>query len=158
MQTTDLRIPRRALVTCAALALIAIGACGGDSTSPNTTEFGHYTLVSVNGQNLPFTLTGTIRGTVVVQSGSVDLAAGTATSGNKPTYLAGVAGTAGTSGTSQLLTDNGTYVLTGTAITFSSALLAGAQYGGALADNAITLTLPGALLGTTGNIVLKLQR
>jgi hypothetical protein len=157
MQTTDLRKrSMRALVACAVLALVATG-CGSDSTSPNTAEFGHYTLVSVNGQNLPFTLTGTPLGTVVIQSGSIDLAAGTTASANKSTYLAGVAGTA-TGISRQLLTDNGTYVLTGTSVTFSSSLLAGAQYAGTIADNALTLNVPGALVGTTGTLVLKMTR
>jgi hypothetical protein len=148
----------RAILSVAMLALIGALGCGDDSTSPNTAEFGHYTLVRVNGQALPFTLTNTPLGTVVVQSGSIDLAAGTAASGNKSTYVAGVAGSRPGQPSGQLLTDNGTYVLTGTTLTFSSALLVGAQYVGAISDDALTVTVPGTLFGTTGTIVLQLQR
>lgn len=133
-------------------------ACGdSDSTSPSSNEFGHYTLVSVNGQSLPFTLTGTARGTVVIQSATMDLSGATATSGGKPVYLAGVSGSA-SGQAQQLVTDNGTYVLAASTVTFSSSLAPGVQYVGAISGNTLNLTLPGLLFGTTGTIALVLRR
>jgi hypothetical protein len=146
-----------ALLLLAALTSFA-AACGDDNkaTSP-TNEFGSYTLRTVNGQSLPFTLTGTSRGTVVVQSGSINLSTATSTSSGKPVYLAGVSGTANGQA-QQLVTDNGTYTLTGTSVTFSSSVIPTVQYAGVISGNTLTLTLPGLLFGTSGTIVLAMQR
>lgn len=132
-------------------------ACGSNDTTSPTNEFGHYTLLTVNGQNLPFTLTGTARGTVVIQSASIDLSAATSASSGKPVYLAGVSGTAGGQA-QQLLADNGTYTLTGTSVTFTSSIVPTVQYAGVINGNQLTVTLPGLLFGTTGTIALVLQR
>jgi hypothetical protein len=149
--------PLRRILVGTVLTILAVGGCG-DSTSPVNSEFGHYTLATVNGQSLPFTMTGTVRGTIVVQNATIDLSAGTTASGGKPQYLAGITGTANAAGPQQILTDNGTYALTGATLTFSSNLAPGVQYVGALNNNELTLTLPGVLFGTSGTFVLLLRR
>ena len=154
--TTFSRLRPSALMLLVAFTSFA-AACGGDKTTSPTNEFGHYTLLTVNGQNLPFTLTGTARGTVVIQSASIDLSAATSASSGKPVYLAGVSGTANGQA-QQLLADNGTYTLTGTSVTFTSSIVPTVQYAGVVNGNQLTLTLPGLLFGTTGTIALVLQR
>lgn len=145
-----------ALLLLVALTSFAT-ACGSDKATSPTNEFGSYSLRTVNGQPLPFTLTGTAGGTVVVQAGSMNLSAATSTSSGKPVYLAAVSGTV--SGQArQILTDNGTYTLTGTAVTFSSSLVPTVQYAGVMSGNTLTLTLPGLLFQTSGTIVLVMQR
>ena len=154
--TTRSRLRPSALMLLVALTSLA-AACGSDKTTSPTNEFGHYTLLTVNGQNLPFTLTGTARGTVVIQSASIDLSGATSASSGKPVYLAGVSGTA-SGQAQQLLADNGTYTLTGTSVTFTSAIVPTVQYAGVINGNQLTLTLPGLLFGTTGTIALVLKR
>jgi len=154
--TTLSRLRPSALMLLVAFTSLAAG-CGSDDTTSPTNEFGHYTLLTVNGQNLPFTLTGTSRGTVVIQSASMDLSAATSASSGKPVYLAGVSGTANGQA-QQLLADNGTYTLTGTSVTFTSAIVPTVQYAGVVNGKQLTLTLPGLLFGTTGTIALVLQR
>src|SRR5690348_8079291 len=118
---------RRIAVLAAGLLAAGVVACG-DSSSPTQSEVGHYTQLTVNGQSLPATITGTAQGTVVIQSASVDLVAPTSSTA-KPTYSATVTGTATATGSTarQLLADNGTYSLVGTAITFTSNTLLGAS-------------------------------
>src|SRR5688500_1710711 len=45
---------RLALVLAAVVPLTLSGACGDDSTSPEATIFGSYTLQTVNGNTLPW--------------------------------------------------------------------------------------------------------
>jgi hypothetical protein len=153
--TTRSRLRPSALPLVTLLAFAA--ACGGDKATSPTNEFGRYTLATVNGNPLPFTLTGTARGTIIIQSATMDLSAATSASSGKPVYLAGVSGTANGQA-QQLVGDNGTYTLTGTSVTFTSSILPTVQYAGVISGNTLTLTVPGLLFGTSGTIVLVLQR
>jgi hypothetical protein len=148
LQTT--RRGRTTLISIMSLAL-AIG-CGGSDTTAPTTELGTYALVNVNGQAVPYTLAGTSSGTVVIQSGSITLAAvGTALQ-----YTAIVSGTANGIGPMVLATDGGTYTRSGSSLSFTSVL--GVQYGGTLSGSDLTISLPGALFGTTSTITILLRR
>src|SRR5689334_23321056 len=102
------RVTRFARATRALTAAVivvgsmSVSACGGDSTSPdNQPEFGHYTVVTVNGQPLPFTVS-TGAGTVVVQSATLDLNSASPS----PLYTAVINGT--TNGAATQISDGGT--------------------------------------------------
>src|SRR5688500_18189694 len=116
-----MRFPRghRSATLCA-IALFSVGTigvagCSDDDPASPAREFGTYTRVRANAQSLPFATT-TLAGNMVVQSATLLLTP--ATSGN-PTYAASVQGTAnGVQGT--LLTDAGTYAVSGGTLTFTS--------------------------------------
>jgi len=147
------RVGRSAIV--AAIATIAAFGSGcGDSTAPDQGEFGHYTLVTVNGQALPYTMTNTALGTVVIQNASLDLTSRTPA----PAYSAVVNGTVSGQGPLKILSDSGTYARTGGTLTFSSKAVTGLSYPGSLNGNTLSLSIPGLAVGTIGTIVLTMQR
>jgi hypothetical protein len=140
----------------AASVVWSAGLAGTDCSDSNgpSTEFGQYSLVSINGQGLPFTIPNTQRGTVVVQSASVTLAPGTAADS---TYTASVLGTVnGEAGT--VLADVGTYSRSGSTVTFHSTALQGFVYAGTLGNDQLTITVPGESIGTTGTLTLELRK
>ena len=141
--------------TCGLLLMagVALAGCGGDSTSVQS-EVGTYNIVSVNGQSLPFTITGTLRGTVVITSGSITLSH----TGSNSQYGAIVTGTAGGVGQQQLIADAGAYALTGGTVTFTSSVGTGVQYVGSMTGNDISVALPGALFGTTGTVTIVVRK
>jgi hypothetical protein len=143
------------IMTCGVLLMVGLGlaGCGSDSTSVES-EAGTYNVISVNGQSLPFTITGTLRGTVVISGGSITLSH----TGSNSQYGALVTGTAGGVGPQQLIADAGSYALTGGTVTFTSSVGAGVQYVGARTGNDISIALPGALFGTTGTITIVVRK
>jgi hypothetical protein len=146
---------RSPMIAACCFAVFAAG-CGGDSdsTTAPTNEFGHYTLLTVNGQALPYSIPQTASGSVVIQTAGVDLSAGS----SKPQYTAGVVGLVNGQGPTQIVADQGGYTLTGTTVTFTSAIAAGVSYVGTISGAAMTMTLPGALFGTSGTLVLSLKK
>ena len=129
------------------------GACGGDSTQPTISEAGSYNLTSVNGQSLPFTITGTTLGTVVIQSATVALRPN-----NPPTFTATITGTAGGSASTTLVNAAGTYVRSGNALTFT-ATGSPIPFTGTFDNNGhIVVALPGLAIGTTGTLQLDLTK
>lgn len=145
---------RTAAVMAFAALLAASSSCGSDSTSPSSTEFGTYSLVTVNGQPLPFTMNNTAFGTVVIQSATIDLISQAGT----PAYSATVNGTENGGATQAVITDAGTFTSSGSALTFYSSLAAPLSYAGTLNGNALTVTIPASAVGATGTLVLGLQR
>jgi len=135
------------------MAGVALAGCGSDSTSVQS-EVGVYNVVSVNGQSLPFTISGTLRGTVVITSGSMTLSH----TGSNSQYGALITGTAGGVGPQQLVADAGSYAVTGATVTFSSSLATGVQYVGSMNGNDISIALPGPLFGTTGTITIVVRK
>jgi hypothetical protein len=154
---TFVRPEHRTAIRLAVAAALATGivaaACSNKSTAP-TSEFGTYGLVTVNGQSLPYTIPGTIGGTVVIQSASLVLAA--SNSGN-PKYTATITGTAGGQ-PHTLLTDAGNYAATGSTLTFTSTAHAGIAFVGSLNGSTLTVTLPGLAFGVSGSLALVLQK
>ena len=155
-------IRRRAVLPSACGRVVAfllavalpVSGCSEDPTSGNRPEFGAYTLLQVNNQNLPFALT-TNEGDLVVQAASLTLAA--SPSDGPSTYAATVNGTKNGE-FMVLLTDGGTYTRTGATITFSSLLVPGLTYPGAVSGNVVTVTIPGVTIGTTGSFALRFQK
>lgn len=138
---------------CAAFVLAALTvSCGSSTDVQDHTEAGSYVLVSVNGQTPPVTITGTSYGNVVIQGGFVTLtAAGT------DTYTAVIADSASGSASAPFLSDGGTYSRSGSTLTFHSSSEPIA-YSGTYDQTTghITVSLPGAVIGVAGTIVLEL--
>ena len=126
-------------------------SCGG-STTDNTaqSEVGTYTLVTVNGQALPYTVNNTSLGTAVIQSATLNLSA--------PAYTATVNGTVNGGATQRILADGGTYSRTGSTLTFSSTSAPGLVYAGAFSGSTLTVSIPGVAVGTTGTLQLGMQK
>ena len=127
-------------------------SCGSSTDLTDHSEAGSYGLMTVNGQSLPVTMTSTSLGTVVVESGSLQLSAS-----GFPSYTATISGSVNGGASSPFLTDAGRYDRSGSALTFHSTA-APFSYSGTYDHNtgAITVTLPGAALGVSGNVVLGL--
>ena len=149
-----MQIRKFALATALVAFAIGTSSCGSDSTSPSQTVFGTYSLVSVNGQALPVTLSNTSFGTVVIQSATVDLISQSGSSA----YSATVTGTENGGASTNIITDAGTFTSSGSTLTFSSSLAPPLTYQGTLNGNALTVTIPAAAIGGTGTLVLGLQR
>jgi hypothetical protein len=118
-----------------AVSLTASFACGGDDdggTAPDNAHVGTFALVSINGQNLPFSLTdGTA--TITITSGSVVLNADLS-------FRDDFAYTVqqGTSTESLTETALGTYIRSGTNITFNATSPAPGSYRMAFGENTLT--------------------
>ena len=136
------------------MAAVALAGCGSDSTTSVQSEVGTYNVVSVNGQSVPYTMTGTSRGTVVISSGTITLAHAL----TSLQYTASVTGTAAGVGPQTLIADAGTYAVSGATITFTSSLGVGVQYVGSENGNDISVALPGTLFGTTGTITILVRK
>lgn len=140
------------LAVAAAISLLAAASCSG--TTEPVPEFGQYTLVRVNGQSLPVTLT-TAEGTIVVQGATLRLVA--AAGSESPTYTASVSGTR-TNQQETLLADEGRYTRSGNTLSFASTAIPGIGYVGTLSDNTLTITVPGAAVGASGSLVLVFDK
>ena len=145
-------------VRCVALlaTAIVVAACGG-STSTDVSdhaEAGTYTLLTVNGQSLPVTITGTSLGTVVIRSATVILNAGSALS-----YTAAVTGSVSGAPSAPFLNDAGSYVRSGSTLTFTSSV-APISYSGTYNSSTghVTVALPGAAIGVANTLQLELAK
>jgi len=124
----------RRLIPLVALAVAV--ACGSDSTTQPTVASlaGTWTLQSVNGQPLPFTLTQTGTDKLELLSDVV-----TATSNGTYTEVVQFRTTINGQSTTTSDSDVGTFTVNGTAVTLSSS--ATGNITGALSNNNNTLTL-----------------
>jgi hypothetical protein len=132
-----------AAMTAAAIAMLA--ACGSDSTGPSTANVaGTYTLTAVNGSSLPYTVPHTGENTGIVQDATITL-------GADSTYLVTADGTLnGFEGA--LFTDEGTYSVSGSQVTFTSAAILGEQYTAHVTGattQTLTATIAGAVVGSS---------
>ena len=133
--------PLLALVIGAALATLA--ACGGDTTNGTgpMDVSGSYLLATVDGGALPYTVPGT-GANVIVVSGA------TATLNADNTYS--VSGAVTENGSdSQLLSDAGSYSVSGSNVVFISSTFGGASYSGVATSSTITATVPGLIVGSS---------
>ena len=124
---------RRTFAT--ALLGLLLAACGGDKSSGPSGHAGTYTLRTVNGSNVPFTMVSIVVGGSVykleVLSGSITLNAD-GTFSQTATFRE----TDGTDVTTESYPTSGTYTLSGTALTLNSS--DGESLGGSLSGGAIT--------------------
>lgn len=144
----------RSTLFVAALAVLAVSCSSNDSTSPNTAGAGTYTLTTVNGQALPFSLTSTTLNQVVIQSATITLTPGNPSS----SYTATISGSINGSPTTQLISDTGTYTVSGATLSFSSSSFLLLSYGGSFTSNTLTVNLPAQAFGGSGTLVLGLTK
>jgi len=128
----------RLVVAAVLAATIAMAsACGSDSPTGPKNVSGTYTLHTVDGLPLPFTVTNPRDHAIVINSV-------TATLDSNGTYA--VAGTGTQDGhASTVITDAGTYSQSGTAMHFTSTTFQ-AEYSASARTDSITVTLPGGFV------------
>ncbi len=133
-------MPNSARLVLAAVlaATIAIAsACGSDSPTGPKDVSGTYTLQTVDGLSLPFTVTNPREHAIVINSV-------TATLNSNGTYA--VAGTGTQDGNaSTVITDAGSYTQSGPALHFTSTMFQ-AEYSASAKTDSITVTLPGGFV------------
>jgi len=134
------------LVTALALAAVVatLAACGSDNTGVTgpTDVSGTYSLASVDGNALPFTVPNNPNHTVVVQSATVTL-------GTDHSYTIGGTGTSDGGDPEQVIADAGTYTLSGSTVTFTSSTHATLIYTATATSTTLTEIVPGAFAGST---------
>jgi hypothetical protein len=133
---------RAARVAIAAAAVALLGACGSDSTGPkNTNVAGTYTLSTVDGSSLPFTVPNTGDNTEIVQNAMVTL-------NSDSSYTAVANGTENGESTT-IITDTGNYSVSGSQVTFTSTVIPSGNYTGSVSGSTLTVTIIGAFVGST---------
>ena len=140
--------PVSALALAAVVATLA--ACGADKksvTGPPTNVVGTYSLATVDGNALPFTVPNNPNHTVVVQSATVTLNA-------DHTYTIGGTGTSDGGAPEQVIADAGDWSLSGSTVTFTSGSHSGLIYAGTATNTNITESVPGAFAGSTNTSFL----
>ena len=132
----------------AALALVAViatlAACGSDKTSiaGPTDVTGTYSLVTIDGNALPFTVPNNPDHTVVIQSAQVVL-------NSDRSYTIGGTGTSDGGDPEQVIADAGTYSFSGSTVTFTSSTFTSLAYTATATSTQLTETVPGAFGGST---------
>ena len=131
-----------AVVLAAVVATVA--ACGSDSTNGTgpMDVSGTYSLTTVNGSALPFTIPNTPDHTVVITSA-------TGTLGADHTYSIVGMGTEDGGDPGTVIADEGTYAVSGSTVVFTSSTFSGASYSAAATSSTLTATVPGAFAGST---------
>jgi hypothetical protein len=133
-------------VTALALAAVVatLAACGSDnnnSTGP-TDVSGTYSLSTIDGSSLPFTVPDNPDHTIVVQSGTITL-------GSDHSYTVTGTGTSDGGDSQQVLADAGTYSLSGSTVTFTSTSHSGTIYTATATSTTLTVAAPGGFAGST---------
>jgi hypothetical protein len=130
------RKPLLALALGASLAFAS--ACGSDSPTGPKNVPGTYSLQTIDGSPLPFTVPEGRDHVIVVN-------AVTATLNDNDTYA--LAGTGTEDGNaSTVINDAGTYTQSGSTLHFTSTTLGGATYTASAKTDSFTVTLPGGFL------------
>jgi hypothetical protein len=132
---------RAARVAVAAAAIALLGACGSDSTGPtNANVAGTYTLTTVEGSSLPYTIPNTAE-EEIVQNATITLT-------GDSTYTASATGTVG-GDPSNIITDAGHYSVSGSQVTFTSTIIEGGNYTGHVSGSTLTVSIIGAFVGSS---------
>jgi len=135
------RTARFAITALSAGAIVLLGACGSDSTGPSHANVaGSYSLTSVDGSNLPFTVPNTQQ-EEIVQSASITL-------NSDSSYSATASGTV-SGESSNIITDAGHYSVSGNQVTFTSSLIQGGVYTGTASGSSLTVTIAGIFVGSS---------
>jgi hypothetical protein len=134
--------------TVAALVFVAmvatLAACGSDKkgvTGP-TDVTGTYSLVTIDGHALPYTVPNNPDHTIVIQSATVVL-------NSDHSYTIGGTGTSDGGDPEQVVADAGTYAFSGSTVTFTSNTFTSLVYTATATSTTLTETVPGAFGGST---------
>jgi hypothetical protein len=149
---------RRIVRPVAALAFAALvstlAACGSDNngtTGPSDVS-GTYSLATINGDPLPFTVPNNPDHTIIIQSATVTL-------GSDNSYSIGGTGTSDGGDPEQVVADAGTYTLSGSTVTFTSSTHSLLVYTATATSTTLTESVPGAFAGSTNtSFVLVLNK
>ena len=135
---------RSSLCALSAAALLAVG-CGGDSTAPDLSHVGAYTMTSIDGQPLPLNISDDPTLIVTVQEGTLTLSRNnTFTQGTTVDVVFN-----GAIQPTQTFFCSGTYRRAGNNFTFATAASADCDAGsatGTLAGTTLTVNDQGTLL------------
>lgn len=131
--------PLRAAALAASIAL-ALG-CGSDSPTGPKNVPGTYTLRTIDGSALPFTVPHTVDHDIVINSV-------TATINENNTYAVAGTGTEDADA-STVITDAGSWTQDGAKLNFTSSQFQGAFYFANAKTDTITVTLPGGFVNST---------
>ena len=148
MRGFNLSSRSRAVRSAAALALVALvatlAACGSDkkSTTGPSDVTGTYSLATIDGNTLPFTVPNVPDHTIIIQSGSIVL-------NSDHSYTVGGAGTSDGGDPQQVIADAGTYAVSGSTVTFTSTAHPPAIYHATATSTTLTATAPGGFAGST---------
>lgn len=138
------RVVRPIVALAFAAAVATLAACGSDNnngTGP-TDVTGTYSVSTIDGNSLPYTVPNNPDHTIVVQSGTVTL-------GSDHSYTIGGSGTSDGGATQQVLADAGTYSVSGSTVTFTSTTHSGGIYTATATSSTLTVAAPGAFVGST---------
>jgi hypothetical protein len=136
------RVVRPAATLVAVVAILAACSIAKKSVTGPTNVAGTYSLVTVDGSALPYTVPNNPNHTVVIQSATVTL-------GSDQSYTIGGTGTSDGGSPEQVIADAGTYTFSGSTVTFTSSTYSGLIYAGRATTSTITETVPGAFAGST---------
>ena len=135
----------RAVGALTFVAVVAtLAACGSDkksSTGP-TDVSGTYSLVTIDGSTLPYTVPNVPEHTIVITSGTIIL-------NSDHSYTVGGTGTSDDGDPQQVIADAGTYAVSGSTVTFTSSSTPGAIYTATATSTTLTATAPGGFAGST---------
>jgi hypothetical protein len=136
--------PLFAVALFAAVATLA--ACGSDTTNGTgpMDVSGTYSLTTVDGDPLPFTIPNPIEHTIVINSA-------TATLGTDHSYTISGIGTEAGGDPGEVVADEGTYAVSGNTVTFTSSTFGGASYTASATSSSLTATVPGAFAGSSNS-------
>lgn len=130
----------RFLRSAAALLVVAcLAACGSDSTAPRDVG-GSYTLSTIDGSALPFTVPNSPPH-AIISSAFVVLAA-------DKTYTYQASGSLDGVGSGDVADDHGTYTVSGSTVTFTSIKYNGSRYTANASSTQLTPTVPGAIVNS----------
>ena len=144
MRSMRSEVARRLVALTFAALVVTLAACGSDKSSSTgpTNVAGTYSLASIDGNSLPFSVPNNPHHTVVVQSATMTL-------GSDHSYTLAGTGTSDGGPSTQVVADAGTYAFSGSTVTFTSSSYAGLVYSGSATSSAITETVPGTFGGST---------
>jgi hypothetical protein len=126
------------------LLVAVVVACGSDKkgvTGPGDVT-GTYSLATIDGHSLPYTVPNNPDNTIIIQSGQVVL-------NSDHSYTIGGTGTSDGGDPQQVIADAGTYTLTGSDVTFTSTTFTSLVYHATATSSSLTETVPGAFGGST---------
>lgn len=137
------RVVRPVSALALAAVVVTLAACGSSKTVTGPTDVvGTYSLSTIDGSPLPYTVPNNPDHTIVIQQGTVSL-------GSDHSYTIGGTGTSDGGAPQQVIADAGTYAFSGSTVTFTSTAHPGLIYPATATTTTLTETVPGAFAGST---------
>ena len=137
------RVGRPVSALAFAVVVATLAACSSSKSTVTgpTSVVGSYSLATVNGNSLPFTVPNNPSHTIVVQSATVTL-------NSDHSYTLSGTGTSDGGDPQQVVADAGTYAFSGSTVTFTSTAHP-TVYAATVTTTTLTESVPGAIAGST---------